>query len=143
MFDARCMVNAWLCGPPTLEVPRNVWIGTTVENQEMADKRIPELNSIPARVRFLSCEPLLGPVILPSLGFTGPATQPDWVICGGESGPAARPMREEWARYLRDQCAAADGLPFFMKQMGGVRKPFAAIPEDLMIRQFPNAGGAR
>lgn len=109
--------------------PANLWIGTSVENQEQADKRIPELVSIPAEVRFLSCEPLLGPVDLtPWLGEQewhqvapgvrsrqGPLV--DWVICGGESGPQARPMHEDWARALRDQCQAA-GVAYFFKQWG-------------------------
>ena len=89
--------------------PDNVWIGTTVEDQERADERIPKLLEIPARIHFLSCEPLLGPVTIPS-GI-------DWVICGGESGPGARPMHPAWSRSLRDQCAAA-GVPFHFKQWG-------------------------
>jgi protein gp37 len=114
--------------------PANVWIGTTVEDQEMADKRIPELLKIPARVRFLSCEPLLGPIDLAKSAWgqgqprppmevqagqlTGhPLAGIDWVICGGESGPKARPMHPDWARSLRDQCKAA-GVPFFFKQWG-------------------------
>jgi protein gp37 len=104
--------------------PANVWIGTTVENQEMADKRIPELLKIPAKVRFLSCEPLLGPVALkPEWVELELQTQHtcfprvNWVICGGESGSGARPMHPDWARSLRDQCQAA-GVPFFFKQWG-------------------------
>ena len=104
----------------------HVWIGTSVENQETADKRIPHLLQIPARVRFLSMEPLLGPVDL-NLGnwHTSPAECPawydwcncsiDWVIVGGESGHNARPMHPDWARSLRDQCVAA-GVPVFFKQ---------------------------
>lgn len=100
--------------------PVHVWIGTTVENQEMADFRIPELLSIPAKVRFLSCEPLLGPVDLTKnapnpFGFFEEDIH--WVICGGESGPQARPMHPDWARSLRDQCKAA-GVPFMFKQWG-------------------------
>jgi protein gp37 len=98
----------WKLGSP----PDNVWIGTTVEDQVRADERIPALLSIPARVRFLSCEPLLGPVYLHRArqAWTGlPGI--DWVICGGESGPKARPMYPDWARSLRDQCAEA-GVPF-------------------------------
>lgn len=108
-------INEWTGGI----APDNVWIGTSVENQAMADKRIPELLEIPARVRFLSCEPLLGPVDLVNvegfniLGDSGI----DWVICGGESGQGARPMHAEWARSLRDQCQAAD-VPFLFKQWG-------------------------
>lgn len=118
----------------------NVWIGTSVENQATANERIPELLAIPATVRFLSCEPLLGPVdldqwtVLP-VGSSGgehhmpwlrqpddpedgpPSGGIDWVIVGGESGPNARPMHPDWARSLRDQCNAA-GVPFFFKQWG-------------------------
>ncbi len=109
--------------------PHNVWIGTTVENQATAAERIPVLATIPAEVRFLSCEPLLGPVDLsPWMGERewtqvapgvrsrqGPLV--DWVIAGGESGPHARPMHTDWARSLRDQCQAAS-VPFLFKQWG-------------------------
>lgn len=108
----------------------NVWLGTTVENQEEADRRIPHLLAIPARVLFLSVEPMLGPV-RPELDGI------HWVICGGESGPGARPMHPDWARQLRDQCRSA-GVPFFMKQMGGaVKSRMPPIPDDLMLREFP------
>ena len=102
----------------------NVWIGTSVENQEQANKRIPELLKIPAAVRFLSMEPLLGAVDLENLAYeaAGPAWAGynlliDWVIVGGESGPDARPMHPDWARSIRDQCQEA-GVPFFFKQCG-------------------------
>ena len=127
--------------------PKNVWIGVSVENQDQAEKRIPELLKIPAEVRFLSCEPLLGPVdifdtmtgdLLYESGNEYDPGSIDWVICGGESGHNSRPMHHTWSRSLRDQCRAAhDGVPFFMKQMGGNRKPFPEIPDDLMIREFP------
>lgn len=111
--------------------PENVWIGTSVENQEQANKRIPALLDVPASVRFLSCEPLLGAVDLtPWLVFEGQydkaewslanygASQPiSWVIAGGESGHGARPMHPQWARSLRDQCVDA-GVAFFFKQWG-------------------------
>ena len=131
----------------------NVWIGTSVSDQASADLRIPELLACPAAVRFLSAEPLLGPVDLRGvwihcpthdfhsgfcLGNCPDQRRIDWVIVGGESGPHARPLHADWARALRDQCVAA-GVPFFMKQMGGVRKPFTPIPDDLMVRGFPNA----
>lgn len=77
--------------------PANVWIGTTVEDQQRADERLPLLRSIPARIRFLSCEPLLGPLDLDLTGIS-------WVIAGGESGPGARPMDPQWVRDLRDRC---------------------------------------
>jgi protein gp37 len=106
----------------------NFWIGTSVENQEQADKRIPELLRIPAAVRFLSVEPLLGPVELKKwLGNNF-----HWVIVGGESGPNARPMHPDWARAIRDECVEA-GVPFFMKQMNKIDP----IPADLLIREFP------
>lgn len=105
--------------------PPNVWIGTSVENQEAVEERIPHLLKVPANVRFLSCEPLLGPV---NLEWTFPIndgsgewirymTGIDWVIAGGESGHGARPMHPDWVRGIRDQCSAAD-VPFFFKQWG-------------------------
>ncbi|QOT74856.1 phage Gp37/Gp68 family protein [Cupriavidus basilensis] len=116
----------------------NVWIGATICNQEEADRDIPKLLAVPARVRFLSIEPLLGPVDLTAVsyvaspGYFGDALQwhhqphcsrhkrypaVNWVIAGGESGAGARPMHPDWARSLRDQCAAA-GVPFLFKQWG-------------------------
>lgn len=105
--------------------PANVWVGTSVENQEEADRRIPELLKVQARVRFLSCEPLLGPVDLRQAGavempgpeWAGPNALIDWVIVGGESGAQARPMHPDWARSLRDQCQAA-GVAYHFKQWG-------------------------
>lgn len=99
---ARAVVDADLLCPDTWSAdditwPDNVWIGTTVEDQTRADERIPELLKIPAPVRFLSCEPLLGPLDLDLTGI-------DWVIAGGESGSAARPMHPDWVRDLRDAC---------------------------------------
>lgn len=102
--------------------PANIWIGTTVEDQQRADERIPLLQKIPTKVRFLSCEPLLGAV---DLAFGDPKHRTaesyhayiHWVICGGESGPGARPMHPDWARSLRDQCQQS-GVPFFFKQWG-------------------------
>lgn len=125
----------------------NVWLGTTAENQQEAERRIPHLLAVPARVRFLSCEPLLGPVDLTTIrtspasefgvarmvnaltgadGHIGPfgltytgriGPRIDWVIAGGESGPGARAMHPDWARGLRDQCNAT-GVPYFFKQNG-------------------------
>lgn len=118
----------------------NVWLGVSVEDQQRADLRIPALLDTPAAVRFLSCDPLLGPVDLtryvdperdcscsvPAMEGAGQhstacrcLTQPDlgWVIVGGESGPGARPMHPEWARSLRDRCQDA-GIPFHFKQWG-------------------------
>jgi protein gp37 len=97
---------------PKLPWPPNVWVGATVEAQEYT-WRIDCLREVPAAVRFISLEPLLG--MFEDLPLHGV----DWVICGGESGPRARPMRAEWARAIRDRCTAA-GVPFFFKQWGGV-----------------------
>lgn len=96
------------------DVLKQCWIGTTVENQTEAERRIPALLNVPARLRFLSCEPLLEKIKIENYG-TGASIS--WVICGGESGPNARPMHPDWARSLRDQCVAAD-IPFFFKQWG-------------------------
>ncbi len=99
-------------------LPPNVWVGVTVENQEQADKRIPLLMRIPARVKFLSMEPLLGFVDLHRwLGTAYQDHRFHWCIVGGESGPKARPMHPDWARSLHDQCAAA-GVAFLFKQWG-------------------------
>lgn len=126
-------------------LPDNVWIGTSVEDQERADERIPALLQVPARVRFLSCEPLLGPVDLGGVrlgrGYDAPPVGKEsydplgniyegneligisfepgihWVIAGGESGGNARPMHPAWAQSLRDQCETA-GVAFHFKQWG-------------------------
>ena len=117
----------------------NVWIGATIVNQAEADRDIPKLLAVPAHVRFLSMEPLLGAVDLTRIPMSGsghhefdpiitanvlkrageypPLPQVDWVIVGGESGPGARPLHPDWARSLRDQCDAAD-VPFMFKQWG-------------------------
>jgi protein gp37 len=115
----------------------NVWLGVTAEDQTRADERIPDLLATPAAVRFVSCEPMLGAVAFHNLplgrsahvnamtgetltfdgDYDAEGPRLDWVICGGESGPGARPMHPDWARSLRDQCRAA-GTPFFFKQWG-------------------------
>lgn len=125
---------------------RNIWLGVSVEDQRAADARVPDLLATPAAVRWLSCEPLIGPVDLEDVAFAEPdgdyygvnaltgsgyrlegdgdsAADPceyasvDWVVAGGESGRGARPMHPDWARALRDQCADAE-VPFFFKQWG-------------------------
>ncbi|RYZ63041.1 MAG: phage Gp37/Gp68 family protein [Chitinophagaceae bacterium] len=104
---------------PGAEFPsKNVWIGVSVEDQKAADERIPLLVNSPAAIRFLSCEPLLGPVNL-NLDelFYLRAEKIHWVICGGESGNKARPMHPEWAKSLRNQCEEAN-VSFFFKQWG-------------------------
>ncbi len=99
---------------PRLPWPDNVWMGVTVESADYTS-RIASLQEVPSAVRFLSLEPLLGPIEDVPLDGIG------WVILGGESGPRARPMRAEWARSVRDQCRAAH-VPFFFKQWGGFRR---------------------
>lgn len=104
----------------------NVWLGVSVEDQERTEQRIPPLLATPAAVRFLSCEPLLGPVDLrledcwlPDDHYTA-AERIGWVIVGGESGPGARPLHPQWVRDLRDQARAAR-VAFFFKQWGAWR----------------------
>jgi protein gp37 len=94
--------------------PKNVWIGVSVENQRVLG-RIDDLRHVPAAVRFLSCEPLLGP--MDDVDLDGIA----WVIVGGESGPGARPMKPEWVESILKQCRRAQ-VAFFFKQWGGTRK---------------------
>lgn len=100
--------------------PENVWLGTSVENQEWADKRLPVILSIPAKIRFLSCEPLLGPLDIGH--FTKKGIH--WIIAGGESGPGSRPMHPDWVRGLRD-LSARQGVAFHFKQWGN----FAPAPK--------------
>lgn len=103
----------------------NVWLGVSCENQKATDERIPDLLATPAAVRFISAEPLLGPIDLNERELICETwrrgatigTYLDWVIVGGESGPRARPMQPDWARSLRDQCVAAS-VAFFFKQWG-------------------------
>jgi protein gp37 len=128
----------WLDG-----FPRNVWIGTSVEDQRRADERIPELLKIPATVRFLSCEPLLGPVLLGDWWGRDERmalSLINWVIVGGESGPGARPMNLNWAHDVVDQCQQA-GVPAFVKQLGGYpnkRGEPNGWPADLRVREMPS-----
>lgn len=165
--NIRAMVpSAWLTSWPA-----HVWVGCTVEDQKRAEQRIPHLLVVPARVRFLSSEPLLEAVDLTAIPYagatlnalTGHVAGPDdvtpervqWVIVGGESGPGARPFALEWARGFVAQCREA-GVPCFVKQMGdnavvgGERVRFVAHagqqpdewPADLLVQEFPK-GGAR
>lgn len=140
--------------PITFPLP-NVWLGVTAENQSMADERIPSLLLVPAAKRFVSVEPMLGPMELrdwwlrasPSAAYNAglityqmPAWTRigchvlDWVICGGETGPNARPMHPNWARGLRDQCEAA-GVPFFFKQWGEWHPSSEHDPRTCSARQ--------
>lgn len=111
------LVHAWLDGTP----PANVWIGTSIEDQEHAEERMPEIAEIPAAVKFLSVEPLLGPLDLSYWLTQSIVPKVQWVIVGGESGPGARPMQAEWVKTMRDECAMAR-VAFFFKQWGGVKK---------------------
>ena len=146
-------------------LPDNLWIGTSVEDQKTANERIPHLLQVPTKVRFLSCEPLLGPVSL-NIHLSGcggsvfldclrgieewgtddesdtsySENHIDWVIVGGESGKNARPMHPDWARSLRDQCQAA-GVPFLFKQWGEWC-PFPAHHLDGWTKMY-RAGKAR
>lgn len=152
-----------LCGAagslPAWPLP-NVWVGVSVEDQKRADERIPDLLATPAAVRWISAEPLLGPVDLTNLSWIGgrkldamqsytstPLPEPgfwqhapnhfeplDWVVGGGESGPGARPMHPDWARSLRDQCAAA-GVAFHFKQWGEYETHYDRDKDDPDWRQ--------
>lgn len=129
----------------------NVWLGSTVVNQEEADRDIPKLLRISAKVRFLSVEPMLGPIDLtaeyltimcggkypfkglPREHWTKIIDLLDWLVAGGESGPNARPMHPDWVRALRDQCAAA-GVPFLFKQWNGKR---GDVLDGMQYHGFP------
>jgi len=118
---------------PELPWAENIWMGVSVENADVVD-RVRDLQEIPARVKFLSCEPLIGPI--PELPLEGI----DWVIVGGESGPGARPMDLNWARQIRDQCQEA-GVAFFLKQLGGQRNKHGgedAVLDGKQWLQFPS-----
>jgi protein gp37 len=119
----------------------NVWLGVSIEDQQRANERIPDLLATPAAIRFISAEPLLGPVDIdcPDVdwmaqpegnGIVGDRLKIDWVIAGGESGPGARPMHPAWARALRDQCARAD-IAFHFKQWGEWA-PICEMPDALI-----------
>lgn len=158
--DAIGRKHGWVCVCETDEWPlRNVWLGVSVENQQAADERVPLLLETPAAVRFLSCEPLLGPIDLHEYLWepAGPAwagynlAEPglDWVIVGGESGVRARVMEWAWMDGLHGQCIKA-GVPFFLKQFGSVwAKTFGwhdrhgGDPDEWLeewrVREFPTA----
>lgn len=107
----------------------NLWLGVSVEDQAAADERIPVLLETPAAVRWISAEPLLGPVSLDCWPIFGEDEKPmlHWVVAGGESGPKARPMHPDWVRSLRDQCAASD-VPFLFKQWSSHVETGCALP---------------
>jgi len=125
-----------MCAEPTWPLP-NVWLGATIWDQASADRAVPLLLSTSAAKRFVSVEPMLGPVDLMDYtslngkafhrgGFTDSL---DWVICGGETGPGARPMHPDWPRAVRDDCVAA-GVPFFFKQWGEWAEQYPADKEE-------------
>lgn len=153
----------------------NVWLGVSVEDQKRAEERIPDLLATPAAIRWLSCEPLLGPLDLECIdlafvesreqepsglvsvsaldglhfdcegsvdGVLGnPDPHVDWVVAGGESGPGARPMKPDWPRSLRDQCARA-AVPFLFKQWGAFR-PTSDCNGEYMMASSKKAAGRR
>lgn len=111
----------------------NVWLGTSVENQEMADLRIPELLKIPAKVRFLSCEPLLGEIDLQSYLHWGIS----WCIIGAESGHRRRPMKEEWVLRMVDDCKKANVPVFYKQKFEGSRKISCPPINEKPLIEFP------
>lgn len=120
---------------PSIDWPRNVWVGVSVEDERVL-VRIDDLREVPAAVRFLSLEPLIGPLDrLPLAGI-------HWVIVGGESGPNARPMQPEWVQSIRDQCGHAN-VKFFFKQWGGVRKALTGrVLDGVTHDAMPGEDGA-
>lgn len=138
--------EGWSCAWPF----RNIWLGVTAENQLRANKRIPILTQIPAAHRFVSIEPILGPVDLTKAtgcnGWDGGGDFPhdprcciQWVIAGGESGPGYRPMDLAWVRGLRDQCRAA-GVPLHFKQASGVRPAKLPLLDGVVYDAAPPFG---
>ncbi len=137
-------------GLPELPLP-NVWLGVSVEDQTAADLRIPLLLQCSAAVRWLSCEPLLGPVDLDRVLWpnknghrgehSGELGQIDWVVAGGESGPGARPMQPVWARTLRDACVQA-GVPYYFKQWGEWAPAGAAAGSERLVRVGKRKAGS-
>lgn len=163
IMGRRAADRGWCCDEIEQWPLPNVWLGVSVENQRMADERIPLLLQTPAAVRFLSCEPLLSPIDLDRsvvgclTGICGhpcasymagdlsncecaqgkpPHSKIDWVIVGGESGPGYRPMDLDWARSIRDQCIAATA-PFFFKQESGPRPGMHATLDGRGWKEFP------
>ena len=112
-------------------LPPNLWLGTTAENQKRWDERVHILMQSAARIKFVSAEPLLGPIVFPKTEI------PDWIIVGGESGRTPRPMDAAWVTSLRDQCRL-HGVPFFFKQWGGTNKLLAGnLLEGEIWEEFP------
>ena len=126
----RMVPSGWL-----KQWPENVWVGATVENQHYADLRIPELLKVPARVRFISVEPMLGALSFGNVPFLGRAIQ--WVICGGESGAGRRELDLYGVEMLYSDCFDG-GVPFFMKQDSGPRPGLQGrIPDELWVHEVP------
>jgi len=138
VFNAAACIGA---GPSS-----NVWLGVSVEDQKTADERIPILLQTPAAVRFVSAEPLLGPVDLRAVrwGHATSLIKLDWIIVGGESGPGARPCDVAWIRSIVEQCRAA-AVPCFTKQLGSSHRCshdskggcWECMPNDLKVREYP------
>ena len=126
---------------PPIQLPPNIWLGVSVENQQTVDERIPILLQIPAAKRFVSVEPMLEEInFMIDYDQIDLLTQGiDWVICGGETGPKARPMHPDWVKSLRDQCQAAR-VPFFFKSWGDAipnRYLAPGIIDGKKWREFP------
>lgn len=133
---AQMITTQWL------DWPTNIWLGATVVNQDELDRDLQKLLAIPATIRFLSVEPMLGPI---RFVRHGPLSELNWVICGGESGHGARPMEIDWAADLRAQCEAR-GISFFMKQGSQANWPqfkdFEQFPPSVRVRDFPSRSSA-
>ena len=123
----------------------NVWLGVSAEDQTRADERIPDLLEAPAAIRFVSAEPLIGPIELRDINdgrdslHRRHGSRLDWVIVGGESGNGARPTHPDWVRAIRDECAAAE-VPFFFKQWGNWISVYDRDRDDPDWRSIPKAG---
>lgn len=140
-------IEQWLKINQLQTLPSNIWAGTSVENQKCANERIPILDKIPAQIKFLSVEPLLGNV---ELGLQFPGYKIDWIIVGGESGADARSCKVEWISHIVYQCQKLD-IPVFVKQLGSNSFSdfyflelqdkkggnISEFPEALKVRQFP------
>lgn len=116
------------------DIPANWWFGISAEDQKRYDQRWPVLAQLPAQMRWISAEPLLG-----HIDILAHATQPNWVVAGGESGPGARPMHPDWARSLRDQCAAV-GVAFLFKQWGSWVSIYDRDQDDPYWQSCPRPG---
>lgn len=137
--------NIAALAPWSCRWPENVWLGATTENQRWLDQRVPVLVALAARVLFLSCEPLLGPLDLSrwlEAAQRGDHRKIDWIIGGGESGHHARPMHPEWLTSLRDQCVSA-GIKFHFKQWGNWRPISPRRAKGYVTRELTLANGDR